>query len=687
MSYRFAAACRAVRDVVGKGEIGDVYAGELVFHNAYGPDKSWFYDRALSGGGCVLDLGIHLVDMALWTLGFPEIVSIVPRLFENGRRIGPGEPAVETFASIALEAANGAVLQLFCSWGLHAGRDAVISADFHGRHGGASFRNVGGSFYDFIAERYEGTASERLAESARRLGNSRRGGLGAPACERRGLRPLHRGGRARRKACRPHLCRWLKAGAACARGRPGEEACSSASGRAPRPPAGERRPAGPGAGSDRKRKERSISILNLMALLLVLTASFGWINRRFFGFPQAIALLLMGLGVSLLLIVAEALFPTLRSAHHLARSLESINFPNVVLNGMLGFLLFAGAYSVDLRSLRERAWHIAFLAIVGTPISAGLVAAGFYYLSHWAGSGISFAWCLVLGALISPTDPVAVLASLKSVSIPRQIEAEIQGEALFNDGVGIVLFMVFLGVASRSHGDVSAAQVAVTFLREAGGGLILGLSLGFVAYLALQQIDDFSTEVLVTLALVTATYALANVLETSGPLAVVAAGLLVGSRGRRYAMSEVSEKYVTAVWGLIDEILNALLFMLIGLQVLVLRQGNYPYLLSAMTIPLVLSARLIALTLPLVFFRTGSLLSIRNVPFLTWAGVRGGISVALALSLPDTPAAAIILAATYAVVLFSIIVQGATLPQAARRTVRRTSEQRLAGTDGEETGA
>ena len=165
MSYRFAAACRAVRDVVARGEIGDVYAGELVFHNAYGPDKSWFYDRALSGGGCVLDLGIHLVDMALWTLDFPEIVSIAPRLFENGRRIGPGERAVETFASIAIEAANGAVLQLFCSWGLHAGRDAVISADFHGRHGGASFRNVGGSFYDFIAARYEGTASQRLVEA------------------------------------------------------------------------------------------------------------------------------------------------------------------------------------------------------------------------------------------------------------------------------------------------------------------------------------------------------------------------------------------------------------------------------------------------------------------------------------------------------------------------------------------
>ena len=461
-------------------------------------------------------------------------------------------------------------------------------------------------------------------------------------------------------------------------------------------PAGERLrrgekgfPARPEAGRDRNRKEHGISVLNLIALLLALTAFFGWINRRFFGFSQAIALLLMGLGVSLLLIAAEMLFPSLRSAHHLAHSLESINFPNVVLNGMIGFLLFAGAYNVDLRSLRERAWHIAFLAIVGTSISAGLVAAGFYYLSHWAGSGVSFAWCLVLGALISPTDPVAVLASLKSVSIPRLIKAEMQGEALFNDGVGIVLFIVFLGIASRSHGDVTAAEVAMTFLRETGGGLALGLSLGFIAYLALQQIDDFSTEVLVTLALVTATYALANVLEASGPLAVVAAGLLVGSRGRRYAMSDASEKYVTAVWTLIDEILNALLFMLIGLQVLVLRQGNYPYLLAAMTIPLVLGARLIALSLPLVFFRTGNLLSIRNVPFLTWAGVRGGISVALALSVPDRPAGAVILAATYAVVLFSIIVQGATLSHAARRTVRRTSEQRPAeaGADGNEPGA
>ena len=417
-----------------------------------------------------------------------------------------------------------------------------------------------------------------------------------------------------------------------------------------------------------------------MALLLVLTAAFGWINQRFFRFPQAIALLLMGLAVSLLLILAEMLFPSVRSAHHIARSLESISFPSVVLNGMLGFLLFAGAYNVDLRSLRERAWHIAFLAIVGTSISAGLVAGGFYYLSHWAGSGIPFGWCLVLGALISPTDPVAVLASLKSVSVPKFIEAEMQGEALFNDGVGIVLFIVFLGMASSGQPDVTVIQVALTFLRETGGGLALGLGLGFIAYLALRQIEDFSTEVLLTLALVTATYALGNVLDTSGPLAVVAAGLLVGSRGRRYAMSEVSEKYVTAVWTLIDEILNAVLFMLIGLQVLVLREGHYPYLLAAMTIPLVLGARLLALSLPLVFLPSSNLMSIRNVPFLTWAGVRGGISVALALSVPGKPAGSVILSATYAVVLFSIIVQGATLSRAARRTLRRASEQRPAGT-------
>ena len=421
-----------------------------------------------------------------------------------------------------------------------------------------------------------------------------------------------------------------------------------------------------------------------MALLLALTAFFGWVNRRLFGFPQAIAMLLMGLTVSLVLIAAEMLFPSLRSAHHVAQTLEGINFPNIVLNGMLGFLLFAGAYNVDLRALRERAWHIAFLATAGTTISTVLVAGGFYYLSRWFGHGVPLAWCFVLGALISPTDPVAVLASLKAVRIPRFIEAEMQGEALFNDGVGIVLFIVFLGIASHSGGDVTAANVALTFLRETGGGLALGLSLGYVAYLALRQIDDFSTEVLVTLALVTATYALASMLEASGPLAVVAAGLLVGSRGRRYAMSEVTEKYVTAVWTLIDEILNALLFMLIGLQVLVLRQGDVPYLLAALTVPLALAARMIALSLPLVFIPSGNFLSIRNVPFLTWAGVRGGISVALALSVSDTPARPVILAATYAVVLFGIVVQGATLSQAARHTLRRESTEgaQAEGTEG-----
>ena len=422
-------------------------------------------------------------------------------------------------------------------------------------------------------------------------------------------------------------------------------------------------------------KELPISIFQLTSLLLALTAVFGWINRRFFGFPQAIAMLVMGLLVSLALIAAEMVFPSQQFAQHLARSLESIDFPDIVLNGMLGFLLFAGAYSVNLRALRERAWHIAFLALAGTSISTALVSVGFYYVSRWVGPGVPFAWALVLGALISPTDPVAVLASLKSVRIPRSLEAEMQGEALFNDGVEIVFFLVFVGIASQSGGDPGPAGIALTFLREAGGGLSLGLCLGFVAYLALQQIDDFSTEVMITLALVTATYALADKLGASGPLAVVAAGLLVGSRGRRYAMSEVSEKYVTAIWTLIDESLNAILFVLIGLQVLVLRDGAFPFIIAAATIPIVLGARFVALSLPLTFIRSEGLLSMRNVPFLTWAGVRGGISVALALSLPSNEASSVILASTYAVVLFSIIVQGSTLSWAARATVHQQDRQ------------
>ncbi|MCJ2072378.1 sodium:proton antiporter [Methylobacterium sp. J-030] len=413
-----------------------------------------------------------------------------------------------------------------------------------------------------------------------------------------------------------------------------------------------------------------ISIFDLAAMLLTLSALFGWLNRRFLRMPHTIGLLVMGLLASLALVSLDVVFPKQHLYGDLTRILEQVDFTEVVMNGMLAFLLFAGAMSLDLRALRDRAVAVATLALVGTLISTALVGGAFWAAGHFVGRPVPLPWALVFGALISPTDPVAVLATLKNVEVPEALEIEMQGEALFNDGIGIVLFTVLVAFAAGSGGEATeAGGVARLLLQEAGGGLALGVATGYAAYRAMRAIDDFPVEVLITLALVTGTYALAQKLGASGPLAVVAAGLLVGERAPRYAMSDNTQKYVSALWTLIDEVLNSVLFLLIGLEVLVLRFQVAGLTLAACAVPIVLLGRVVAVSAPVLLFRWGGHLSFGNVPFLTWAGVRGGISVALALSIPESEAKPAILAATYAVVLFTIVVQGSTLRFVARRTL------------------
>jgi CPA1 family monovalent cation:H+ antiporter len=346
----------------------------------------------------------------------------------------------------------------------------------------------------------------------------------------------------------------------------------------------------------------------------------------------------------------------------------------VMMNGMLAFLLFAGALSLDMSALRDRAWPVAILALVGTIISTIIVGLAFFGASRVLGYPMPLAWAFVFGALISPTDPVAVLSTLKNVKVPQALEVEMQGEALFNDGVGIVLFTALVALASASGGaTIFVSGLLESVLRDAFGGLALGAVTGYVAYRAMRAIDDFAVEVLITLALVAGTYALAQKLGTSGPLAVVAAGLLIGERAPRYAMSERTRTYVSALWTLIDEVLNSVLFLLIGLEVLVLSFEPGALGLAAAAVPIVLFARVVSVSTPLVLFRWKKL-SARNVPFLTWAALRGGISVALALALPDSPSKSAILAATYAVVLFTIVVQGSTLGVVARWTLGQVGE-------------
>jgi CPA1 family monovalent cation:H+ antiporter len=411
---------------------------------------------------------------------------------------------------------------------------------------------------------------------------------------------------------------------------------------------------------------------DLAALLLTLAAAFGWINARFIRLPHTTGLLVLGLVASLLLALLAALFPGEARIEALRAALLRIDFTDVVLNGMLAFLIFAGALNLDLARMRRRAWPIAALALIGTTLSTALVGGAIAWASAALGEPLPFMWALVFGALISPTDPVAVLATLRTVAIPPDLRIEMQGEALFNDGVGIVLFTVLLAIAAHGGASVpvDALDVARGFAQQAGGGLLLGVAAGYLGYRAIRALDDRQVEVLITLAVVAGCYALARRLGASGPLAMVAAGLLIGERAPRDAMSERTARYVKALWSLLDDILNSVLFLLIGLEVLVLHFRSGGLLVAVAAIPIALLARLISVALPLLLFPARIGLSPGNLPFLTWAGTRGGISVALALSLPDTPARSTIVAATYAVVLFTIVVQGATLGAVARRTLR-----------------
>jgi CPA1 family monovalent cation:H+ antiporter len=377
----------------------------------------------------------------------------------------------------------------------------------------------------------------------------------------------------------------------------------------------------------------------------------------------------MSVAASVVMVAADIMFPQ----HHLFESLTStlrqIDFSHVVMDGMLAFLLFAGALNIDLQKLRSRGIQVALLACIGTVTSTAVVGLATWAAALAFGLPMSLSWVLVFGAVISPTDPVAVLSTLRSVDIAPDLEVELQGESLFNDGVGIVLFTILLRFAvGDSAGETSVDAITELLLVEAGGGLLLGLTMGYIAYWGMRLIDDYPVEVLISLALVTATYAIAQRLHVSGPLAMVAAGLLIGDRGPRYAMSDRTQTYLFGLWTLIDEILNSVLFLLIGFEVLVLSFEEKSLVLAAAAIPIVLLGRLLAVSVPLLALPWSPLMSFRAIPFLTWAGVRGGISVALALSIPEGPSIGGILAATYAVVLFSIVVQGLSLEHVARHT-------------------
>ena len=412
----------------------------------------------------------------------------------------------------------------------------------------------------------------------------------------------------------------------------------------------------------------AMSQFELVATLLVLTATFSWVNFRLAILPHTIGLLVMGLGASLVVIGAEALMPGLFDYDGLAALLRQVDFQQTILDGMLAFLLFAGALHVDVASLRSRAATIATMATLGVLVSTVIIGFVVWAAAHLLGVAISLPWALVFGALISPTDPVAVLATLKEVKAPEDLKIVMTGETLFNDGVGVVLFAVLVHAALGESFD--AFQVGRMFVVEAFGGAALGALTGYIAYRAMRAIDDYSIEVLISLALVVGTYAIASRLVVSGPLAVVVAGLLVASRGPHDALSEQTQRYLFGFWTLIDEMLNSVLFLLIGLEVLVLRFEPAFGWLMALAVPLVLIARLIAVSGPVLLLGIVRKFARGTIPVLTWGGLRGGISLALALSLPEVAEKSALLAATYAVVLFTLIVQGLSLRAVIKWLVR-----------------
>jgi CPA1 family monovalent cation:H+ antiporter len=416
-----------------------------------------------------------------------------------------------------------------------------------------------------------------------------------------------------------------------------------------------------------------ITLFEVSAVLIVLAGFFGWLNNRWLHLEPSVGQLAISLATSLGIMGLHALFPGAQIVPSVRVFVTNIDFNQALMHGMLAFLLFAGALHADLDKVLQRRWTIVLLATVGLLTSTAIVAALSWGLFQALDLEAGFLACLVFGALISPTDPIAVMGALKSLHAPPRLEGKIAGESLFNDGVAVVVFMglvTLLPGGGGTHGaesTVSAASLAWLFFREALGGAALGLVAGYITYRLMRAIDDPKVETMLTLGLVMGAYALSWRLHVSGPIAMVTAGLLIGNRGRRLAMSETVADYLSKFWELIDEILNAVLFLLIGIEVLVVALAPTRVGAGVATIAVVLLARLVSVWVPITIMRRYTEFSPGVVRILTWAGLRGGISVALALSLPPIPEKSLILTCTYVVVLFSILVQGATLHRVLRR--------------------
>ena len=402
-----------------------------------------------------------------------------------------------------------------------------------------------------------------------------------------------------------------------------------------------------------------MEMLDLAAFLLTLAAIFSYINFRFLKLPTTIGIMLIAMLISISLVVlGHCGFEGIQNKATVV--LEGIDFNKALMHGMLSFLLFSGALHVNLEDLDQHKWIISILATFGVVMSTFIVGSIAWIVFWLIGLKLPFIYCLLFGSLIAPTDPIAVIGILKKAGAPKSLETKITGESLFNDGVAVVVFLVIMGIVTGGH-DVTAGHIMLLFVEEAIGGVLFGLAIGWLAYQMLKSVDNYQVEVLLTLALVMGGYAFARVIHVSGPIAMVVAGIFIGNRGRLFAMSENTREHLDSFWELMDEILNAVLFLLIGLEILVLTiKGNY-LIAGLIMIPVVLLARFISVGIPVTFMRRIRDFSPHAVKILTWGGLRGGISVALALSIPNGPEREALLTVTYIIVIFSILVQGLTI--------------------------
>ncbi len=405
------------------------------------------------------------------------------------------------------------------------------------------------------------------------------------------------------------------------------------------------------------------------AILMVLVATLAFLNHRFIRLPQSVAMTGLSAFASLIVLGVDQIIPGVGLSGYVTSFVDRMDFQTTLLNGMLSFLLFAGALHVDWKEMHRGRWPILILSTLGVIISTTIVGGAFWLVSTVVGIAMPLIWCLVFGALISPTDPVAVMGVLKRTKCSPTLQATVAGESLFNDGVGVVVFTIVLAAAINGQ-SLSLAVAAQHFLFQAVGGIVAGLAVGYVGFAAMRSIDEYNVELMITLAIVMGGYALAQWINVSGPVAMAVAGLLIGNAGVAHAMDETTRDHVLKFWALVDELLNAVLFLLIGLEIVAVSPNPSVLLLAAASIPIVLLARVVSVVPPLYAMRSIIPVGGPSMAALLWGGLRGGISVAMALSLAAGPERPIILTATYVVVLFSVLIQGATVSPIMLRASR-----------------